>query len=108
MASRSLLVKCGNEVYCYCLLTTTDARCIGELLQVNSTLLGLVVAWNNIGDDGIAIIAEALVKTRIMMLHVFHCGITVTGAIELATGLAHSSITELNVFGNPSLWRELV
>ena len=106
-SSRSLFVKhetcrkCSIHNYFYCLLIITDARCIGELLQVNSTLLGLVMGWNNIGDDGITAIAGALSKSRIMILQVFHCGITVTGAKELAAGLAHSSITELEVFGNP-------
>jgi len=56
---------------------------------------------NNIGDDGITAIAGALCKSRIRELYVFECGITVTGAKELATGLLlNSSITVLDVAGN--------
>ncbi|XP_065887232.1 leucine-rich repeat-containing protein 74B-like isoform X2 [Dysidea avara] len=57
---------------------------------------------NNIGDDGITVIAGALGKSRIRKLDVRKCGITVTGAKELATGLSlNSSITVLGVFDNP-------
>jgi len=60
------------------------------------------MGWNDIGDDGITVIAEALGKSRIKKLYVYHCGITVTGAKELATGLSlNSSITILNVWYNP-------
>ena len=84
------------------LLITTGARCIGELLQENTVLEVLWMGGNNIGDDGITIIAEALVKSRIRELHVWECGITVTGAKELATGLSlNSSITVLSVQDNP-------
>ena len=90
---------CSN---CYCLLITTGARCIGELLQENTVLEVLWMTSNNIGDDGITIIAGALVKSRIRELDVENCGITVTGAKELATGLSlNSSITVLSVQINP-------
>ena len=90
---------CSN---CYCLLITTGARCIGELLQVNNVLQVLWMGLNNIGDDGISVIAGALGKSRIRELSVRHCGITDIGAKQLATGLSlNSSITELNVWDNP-------
>ena len=90
---------CSN---CYCLLITTGARCIGELLQENTVLEVLLMGWDNIGDDGITIIAGVLGKSRIKELHVQKCGITVTGAKELATGLSlNSSITVLGVQINP-------
>ena len=92
---------CSN---CYCLLITTGARCIGELLQENTVLELFWMGYNNIGDDGITVIARsrALGKSRIRKLYVENCGITVTGAKELATGLLlNSSITVLNVDDNP-------
>jgi len=90
---------CSN---CYCLLITTGARCIGELLQVNNVLQVLWMGLNNIGDDGISVIAGTLGKSRIRELSVRRCGITDTGAKQLATGLSlNSSITVLYVHVNP-------
>ena len=90
---------CSN---CYCLLITTGARCIGELLQENTNLEVLGMGGNNIGDDGITVIAGALGKSRIRELNVRKCGITVTGAKALAAGLAiNRSITVLYVWNNP-------
>ena len=72
------------------------------MLQVNNVLQGLWIGWNDIGDDGITVIAGALGKSRIRILDVAGCGITVTGAKELATGLSlNSSITVLIVRNNP-------
>ena len=57
---------------------------------------------NNIGDDGISVIAGALGKSRIRELYIHQCGITVTGAKKLATGLSlNSSIIALYVRNNP-------
>jgi len=82
------------------LLITTGARCISELLN-NCSLEVLVMGHNNIGDDGIIAIAGALGKSRIRKLYVYECGITDTGAKELATGLSlNSSITVLFVLLN--------
>ena len=90
---------CSN---CYCLLITTGARCIGELLQDNTNLEVLRMGSNNVGDDGITIIAGALGKSRIRELYIQGCGITVTGAKALAAGLAiNRSITVLYVWDNP-------
>ena len=86
---------------CYCLLITTGARSIGELLQVNDVLEVLWMGVNNICDDGITVIAGALGKSRIRKLFVYKCGITVTGAKELATGLSvNQSIKELGICHN--------
>ena len=90
---------CSN---CYCLLITTGARCIGELLQVNNVLQVLWMGLNNIGDDGISVIAGTLGKSRIRKLSIHYCGITDIGAKQLATGLSlNSSIAELYVWDNP-------
>jgi len=76
---------------------TTGARCIAELLN-KCSLEVLEMGKNDIGDDGIAAIAGALGKSRIRKLNVWECGITVTGAKELATGLSlNFSITVLDV-----------
>ena len=57
---------------------------------------------NKICDDGITMIAGALGKSRIRVLNVRDCGITVTGAKALAAGLAiNRSITVLHVWHNP-------
>ena len=83
-------------------LTTTGARFIGELLQVNTVLHSLWMGYNNIGDDGTSVIAGALGKSRISVLNLWKCGITVTGAKELATGLSvNQSIKKLYIGGNP-------
>ncbi|XP_065887218.1 protein NLRC3-like isoform X2 [Dysidea avara] len=95
--------KTLTELYVMeCGLSAKGARCIGELLQENTVLEVLLMGWDNIGDDGITIIAGVLGKSRIKELHVQKCGITVTGAKELATGLSlNSSITVLGVQINP-------
>ncbi|XP_065888166.1 protein NLRC3-like isoform X2 [Dysidea avara] len=81
-----------------CGLSAKGARSIGELLQVNDVLEVLWMGVNNICDDGITVIAGALGKSRIRKLFVYKCGITVTGAKELATGLSvNQSIKELAV-----------
>ena len=57
---------------------------------------------NNIGDDGTSLIAGALGKSRISDFDLYHCGITVNGAKELATGLSvNQSIKELHIGDNP-------
>ena len=91
-----------ENLYSNCPLITTGARCIGKLLQANNVLQALNMGDNNIGDDGIRVIAVALDKNKIRVLTVFGCGITDTGAKQLAIGLSlNSSITELNVWSNP-------
>jgi len=57
------------------------------------------MGWNDIGNDGITAIAGALGKSRIRILGVQKCGITVTGAKELATGLSLNFV--LDVQFNP-------
>ena len=57
---------------------------------------------NDIGDDGTSLIAGALGKSRISVLDLYHCGITVTGAKELATGLSvNQGIKNLYISDNP-------
>jgi len=57
---------------------------------------------NNIGDDGITAIARALGKSRIRVLDVARCGITIMGAKELTTALStHQTIKTLILWDNP-------
>ena len=57
---------------------------------------------NTIGDDGITAIATALTNSRISILWVNGCGITLTGARSIATLLlANHSIRELVLCNNP-------
>jgi len=98
---RSHKMKFEKMQTCYCLLTSTGARYIGELLQVNTRLEVLWMGNNNLGDDGITVIAEALSNSRIRKLTVYKCGITVSGAKELATSLAiNQSVVVLSVWEN--------
>jgi len=85
----------------YCLLITTGARYISELLN-NCSLEELMMGWNNIGDDGITTIAGVLGKSRIKVLNLASCGITIMGAKELTTALlTNQTIKALSLYYNP-------
>ena len=61
----------------------------------------LIMDRNDIGDDGITTIATALTNSRISILMVDGCGITLTGARSLATLLSvNQSISVLWLWGN--------
>ena len=62
----------------------------------------LRMSYNDIGDDGITAITTALTNSRIKILVVSKCGITLTGAKHIATLLSVSnSIEELWLLDNP-------
>jgi len=83
------------------LLITTGARCFSELLN-NCSLEVVWLGDNNIGDDGITAIAGALGKSKIRVLNVPNCGITIMGAKELTTALStNQTIKKLFLFDNP-------
>ena len=47
----------------------------------SATLRGLYVAENDIGDDGMAVISEALQHNKLLTtLHVTRCGLSVKGS----------------------------
>ena len=72
------------------------------MMMVNHSLQELYIWENNIGDDGISAIAEALGSCKIRVLNVSQCGITLTGARALATAVSsHHTIRELWLSGNP-------
>ncbi|XP_065887341.1 NACHT, LRR and PYD domains-containing protein 3-like isoform X2 [Dysidea avara] len=86
--------KTLTKLYVYeCGLSAKGARCIGELLKLNCNLKELWLGYNDIGDDGISAIAGALGESGIRDLRVHKCGITVTGAKALATGLSANQNT---------------
>jgi len=61
-----------------------------------------MMGWNNIGDDGITTIAGALGKSKIKVLYVASCGITIMGAKELTTALStNQTIKTLYLYDNP-------
>ena len=69
--------------------------------MVNNTLQVLNLCGNNIGDDGITAIAEALQYSRINALYIRGCGITFSGAKSVAQVLKiNRVITKLRIIDN--------
>ena len=86
---------------CVCMITT-GAISISKIMMVNHSLQELYMSSNNIGDDGISAIAEALGNCKINILDVSECGITLTGARSLAAALSSNhTIRELWLMHNP-------
>lgn len=84
------------------LLIITGAISISEMMTVNHSLQELWMDRNNIGDNGISAIAEALGNCKINKLSVNRCGIGLTGAKSLAAILtSNNTIRELWLEGNP-------
>ena len=60
----------------------TGAVYISELLQVTHTLQELDIRGNEIGDDGMAVISEALQHNKsFTTLRVAGCGLSVKGTV---------------------------
>ena len=86
---------------CVCMITT-GAISISKMMMVNHSLQELIMWSNNIGDDGISAIAGALGNSKINILDVEKCGITLTGAKSLAEALSSNhTIRELKLHNNP-------
>ena len=69
--------------------------------MVNNTLHVLNLSGNNIGNDGITAISEALQYTRITALYIRGCGITFSGAESLAEALKiNHTIIKLRIIDN--------
>ncbi|XP_065917360.1 ribonuclease inhibitor-like isoform X2 [Dysidea avara] len=84
-----------------CGITMKGATAIAELVRNRSTLLYLSLSENKVGDDGISVIAGALVKIGIRNLEAEQCEITLTGAKALAELLSiNKNITQLNLCKN--------
>ena len=59
------------------------AKYISQLLNVTHTLQGLYIGYNNIGDDGIAVISEALQHNKsFAKLDVRQCGLSAKGTVH--------------------------
>ena len=83
-------------------MITTGAISISKMMMVNHSLQELNMQNNNIGDDGISVIAGALGNCKINRLIVTECGITLTGARSLAAALSSNhTIRELLLRRNP-------
>ena len=62
-------------------IVTTVASCLGELLKVNNSLQELDIWHNDIGDDGISLIADGLQHNNTLTkLNVPLCQISVKGS----------------------------
>ena len=59
----------------------TGALYISQLLNVTPTLQWLFMDDNDIGDEGMAIISEALHHKSLNELHVHQCGLSVKGTV---------------------------
>ena len=58
------------------------AKYISQLLNVTHTLQELNICENNIGDDGIAVISEALQHNKsVTILSVCKCGLSAKGTM---------------------------
>ena len=59
------------------------AKYISQLLNVTHTLQELNIGSNNIGDDGIAVISEALQQNKsFTTLNVLKCGLSAKGTVH--------------------------
>ena len=61
-------------------IVITGAVYISQLLNVTHTLQELIMSSNDIGDDGMAVISEALQHNKpLTILSVGQCGLSVKG-----------------------------
>jgi len=80
----------------------TGAISIADAFLVKHSLQVLNVSSNDIGDNGITAIAEALSNSQIRDLFIRKCSITLSGIKALATALVvNKSINLLDVRDNP-------
>ena len=60
----------------------TDAVYISQLLNATTTLQCLAMSYNHIGDEGMALISEALQHNKsLTILRVVWCGLSVKGTV---------------------------
>ena len=83
-------------------MITTGAISISKMMMVNHSLQELKMYDNNIGNNGISAIIEALDNCKINELDFQKCNITLNGATMLAAALSssHTIIRELYLWYN--------
>jgi len=85
-----------------CGITLAGARSLAAGLLLNNNVKKLVLAFNDIGNDGIVAIAGTLNNSQVIEFDVSGCGITLVGARSLSTTLLwNKSIKKLNIEDNP-------
>ena len=62
-------------------IVTTGASCLSELLKVNNSLQELNMGSNDVTDDGMSLVADALkCNNTLTVLRVNNCGFSVKGS----------------------------
>ena len=85
-----------------CVLITTGAISISEIMLVKHSLQNLRIGFNNIGDNGISAIARALGNCQITELNAMECNIALAGTRSLASALSSNhTIKALWLQDNP-------
>ena len=92
----------SHLTYYITVIIATGAICISEVLG-KCSLQVLATAGNEIGDDGITAIAEALSNSQINELNVETCSITFTGAKSLAALASIVMVTEESQKDHPAI-----
>ena len=86
---------------CVCVITP-GAISISEIMMVKHSIQKLLVAFNNIGDDGISAIAGALRNCQLNELSAMECSIALAGTRSLASALSSNhTIKALYLQDNP-------
>ena len=64
----------------YMVMIITGAVCISQLLNITHTLQVLDIEGNDIGDEGMAVISEAMQRNKsLTALSIVQCGLSVKG-----------------------------
>ena len=81
----------------YIVINCTGAVYISQLLNVTHTLQDLDMEGNDIGDDGMAVISEALQHNKsFTKLNVIQCGLSVKGNSTIS--YSYTSVHTVAIF----------
>ena len=87
-------------------IVITGAVYISQLLNVTHTLQQLIMGSNDIGDDGMAVISEALQHNKsLTILWVGQCGLSVKGTVNYVASLNYHISNYYNcdlIYKNPT------
>ena len=91
-----------------CNITSSGAKCLAEMLKVNSYLKNLFIGNNPIRDEGVAHLAEALKMNKTLRyLSMSSCEITDAGVASLTDSLRmNRSLNDLDLYDNRRLTKE--